>query len=57
MSKLILSLVLSILGSYLICTHTDIQTFVGVFLFIWANNICFADSVRKVINNEVCKHN
>lgn len=54
-SKLILSLVLSIAGAYLIYSNTDIYTFVGIFLFIWANNICFSDAVRKVINDEIRK--
>ncbi|NBP16208.1 hypothetical protein EBU95_17780 [bacterium] len=42
-------------GAYLIYSNTDIYTFVGIFLFIWANNICFSDAVRKVINDEIRK--
>jgi hypothetical protein len=53
--RALVSSILLVMSFALIYYYSNIATFIGVFLLIWANNICFSDSVRKVINDEIHK--
>jgi hypothetical protein len=45
--RVLISFILLIISSGLICYYSNIATFIGVFLLVWANNISFSDQIRQ----------
>jgi hypothetical protein len=50
--KLILSLALSGLGIFLICSYSNTATFMGVFALLWANNIGIMQNIDNAQRKE-----